>query len=670
MELVAADVAELRVNASRRDPNFRQLGQNPTFIDEQALDIQGTLHLEKFLPAGFGFALPLTVTHTRSASNPQFLSGSDLPGAGIAELRTPKNDFTTYTLSLRRTKPIGTPVLAQLVNHLSATTTYVDGGARSEFSSSSTRRLDATLDYTVADSAKTFQLPGWMDRVLGILPDWLQGGPVGALRKGVFRWNPSLIHLSSGIIDGRDRQNSFLKPAGAADDDPRLSLAFTNLWRSNGTVELQPTKALTLRWDLVSVRDMRQYGDSNRAAAVASTERATLFGMDAGFERQRSMLTSVSFAPLISPWFRPRADFGTTYSMVRDPNTPYLVALAGSADSTLPRRLTGSQSLGAGLTIDLPRAFAIYAGDSTRWLRRFGRTFAPLDVTVSRSLIASLDGAPLDPSKTFQWGIGGVGIYRWVSGMPATTVGSTESVNASSSLFLPLSTALVGRYRRAFTRNWADRPDQGQAQIQGAQTVFPDVSLRWNWRPRSVSAFVSALAANVGYSDASASITIPGLTLDDPAQLRRSHVRAYPIGGSLVFSGFGAMSATTGFTRTTRLDSLPGSVSQGKTDDLNFDVGRSFRLPRGWLRLNSAIRTHVGWQTSRTTTYVSDIGSSASSRLADQGRTAINFDANADLTSNMLFTFQVSRVLTYDNNANRRVSQFVLSTVLQLQLAK
>jgi hypothetical protein len=671
MELVAADVAELRVTASRRDPNFRQLGQNPTFTDERALDIQGTLHLERFLPKGFGFAMPLTVTHTRSASDPQFLSGSDLPGAGIVGLRTPRTDFTTYTLSLRRSKPIGTPVLAQLINHLSATTTYVDGGARNEFSSSASRRLDATIDYIVADSARTFQLPGWMDRVLGILPDWLQGGPVGALRKGVFRWNPTQIHLSTGFTGARDAQNSFLKPAGATDDDPRLSRALTDLWRSSGTVELQPTKGLTIRSDLISVRDMRLYGDSNRAGAIASLDRGALFGMDAGFERQRSMFTSVSFAPLVSPWLRPRADFGTTYSMVRDPNTSYLVAAPGSTDSTLPRRLTGSQSLGGGLTVDLPRAFAIYAGDSARWLRRFGRTFAPLDVTVSRSLISSLDGAPLDPSATYQFGIGGVGIYRYVGGLPATTVGSTESVNASSSLFLPFSTAIVGRYRRAFTRNWTDRPEQGQAQIQGAQTVFPDVSVRWNWRPRSVDAFITALSANLGYSDAAGSITIPGLSLEDPAQLRRSHVRAYPLSGSLLFAGSAGLNATTGFTRTTRIDSLPGSVSQGKTDDLNVDVGRSFRLPLSWgVGLKSDIRTHVGFQRSRTTTYILDAGSTSVSRLADQGRTSVNFDANADLTSNMLFTFQLSRVLTYDNNANRRVSQFVLSTVLQLQLAR
>ena len=668
MEMVAADVAELRVNASRRDPNFRQLGQNPSFIDERALDIQGTFHLEKLLPRGFGFALPLTVTHTRTSTTPQFLSGTDLLGAGIAGLRAPSTDFTTYTLSLRRTAPIGTPVLAQLVNHLALTSSFVDGGATNEYQSTSSRRLDLGVDYTVADSAKVMQLPGWMDRILGLFPDWLQGGPVGALRKGVFRWNPTQIHLASGIVLATDDRSSFLKPAGAPDDDPGLTRALTHLWRSSGTVELQPTKALTLRWDLVELRDMRQYGDSNRAGQIATAGRNEIWGMDAGFERERSMLTSVSFAPLVSPWLRPRADFGTTYSMVRDPNTPYLVAMPTSNDSTLPRRLTGTQSLGGGLTIDLPRAFAIYT-DSARWTRRFGRAFAPVDFNVSRSLISSLDGSPINPSGTFQFGLGGLGIYRYVGDLPATTVGSTESVSASSSLFLPFSTALVGRYRRAFTRNWTDRRDQGQAQILGTQTIFPDVSLRWNWRPRSADAFITALGANVGYSDAAATISIPGLDADQPANIRRSHVRAYPLGVSLVFAGTAGLNATTGFTHTSRIDTLPGSTSRGKTDELNMDVGRSFRLPRSW-GLKNAVRTHFGWQRSRTTTYILDAESTTSSRLADQGRTSLNLDADTDLSDTMLFTFQVSHVLTYDNNANRRVSQFVLSTVLQLQLRR
>jgi hypothetical protein len=56
-----------------------------------------------------------------------------------------------------------------------------------------------------------------------------------------------------------------------------------------------------------------------------------------------------------------------------------------------------------------------------------------------------------------------------------------------------------------------------------------------------------------------------------------------------------------------------------------------------------------------------------SSRLGDQGRNSFNLNADTDLSETLLFTFQASRVVTFDNNLNRRVSQFVLSTVLQME---
>jgi hypothetical protein len=45
----------------------------------------------------------------------------------------------------------------------------------------------------------------------------------------------------------------------------------------------------------------------------------------------------------------------------------------------------------------------------------------------------------------------------------------------------------------------------------------------------------------------------------------------------------------------------------------------------------------------------------------------VSLNADADLSETLVFTLQGSRVVTYDNNFNRRNNQFVLSTVLQVQ---
>ena len=653
LEMVAADVAELRVNASRRDPNFRQLGQQPSFVDDRALDIQATFHLEKLLPKSLGFALPLTVTHTRSASEPLFLERTDLRGDGIEGLRTPRTDATVYSLSVRRTAPIGVPVIGPLLDNLVATSSYVDGGTRSEYQTGSRHYFTFGIDWIMADSAKAMPMPGWIDLLLG--------------GDGRLRWNPARIHFSSAIDRGADRRFSFFKPAEAPDDKPRLALSMRDLWRNGSTIELRPTSSLMLRWDLVSLRDLRQYGDTNPAAAIASSARERVLGLDAGFERERSMVTSISFAPDLSPWFRPRADYGTTYNMIRDPNTPNLVTALGTADSTLPRRLSATQSLAGGLTLDIPRFLTTYASDSGR-IRRLSRVFAPIDVNVTRTLLSNFDGAGFRPPVGYQLGFGGIEAFRTVHGVPATTVGSTESVNASSSLYLPFNTAVVGRYRRTFTRNWIQRLAEGQARIDGTQTVFPDVSARWSWRPKTPDFFISALGANIGYSDAQATTSIPSFGGGGPPDLRRSHVRTYPVSASFVWAGTGGLSTTAGYTRTTRVDSLPGSINTGGTHELNVDVGRAFRLR--WLGLPKELRTRLGWQRTLTSSYVVDALTRTRARLADQGRNAFSLNADTELNDAMVFSFEASRVVTYDSNANRRLNQFVLSTVLEIGLGR
>ena len=81
------------------------------------------------------------------------------------------------------------------------------------------------------------------------------------------------------------------------------------------------------------------------------------------------MQAGINISPPITAWFRPRLDFGTSYNMLRDPNT---LSFARDIDSTgslkFPRRLGNSQTMTAGLTLDLPKAVKLYT-DSTSFLR-------------------------------------------------------------------------------------------------------------------------------------------------------------------------------------------------------------------------------------------------------------------------------------------------------------
>src|SRR4029078_5518748 len=102
----------------------------------------------------------------------------------------------------RHTPLLGNSTVAPRFNNLTATSTYVSGGRRSEYQTGSTRAFNVVVDYLVADSARTARTPGVLDRVLGVLPGFLQAGPIGALRSSVFRWNPSQLRITSALAKG------------------------------------------------------------------------------------------------------------------------------------------------------------------------------------------------------------------------------------------------------------------------------------------------------------------------------------------------------------------------------------------------------------------------------------------------------------------------------------
>ncbi|HEV7990385.1 MAG TPA: cell surface protein SprA [Gemmatimonadaceae bacterium] len=679
--LSAADIADIRVGFTRKDPHFRQLTDQPSFVDDRLLDVVATLHLEKLLPVQLGLSIPLTITHVSSASSPLYLTGTDIRGGGVDNLRAPRSGNTTYSLSVRRTAAMSNPLLGALVDNLGLTSTYTTGDSRNEYQQGDSRNFSLALDYNVNAEARTARLPGVFGHPLSLLPGAMRGGKRDTLvgPGTVFRWNPTVLRITSGVVRGTDHRFSFFKPAFAPDDSARESAAESNLWRNASTLELRPTSALTARWDFVSLRDLRDYGDTTAASRAATESRANVFGANVGAERERSLLTSFAFAPQLSQWFRPRADFGTQYGMLRDPNLRSLALDSFGQSSTsfgntvtdsatLPRRITVSQNMGAGVTLDLGKALTMYSGDSSL-ARRLAKVFAPFDITLNRSLLSAFDGAHGASPLALQLGFGGVDAFRRVNGELATATGLTQALAASQSFLLPGGAAFVNRYRRTTTRSWTRRIDDTQGMADGEQTVFPDVSLRWTWRPpASLAGLVTSVGANAGYANSISSTFIPGDAAFALSESRSSHVRTTPLNASVAW-GFGrGLTTSAGWTRTTRTDSLPGSIADGKAEDMSVDVGRAFKIPRSWgYTDNGDIRARIGYQQTRASTFISDYARTGSSRLADNGRSAVSLNADADLSQTLVFTLQGSRVVTYDNNFNRRNTQLVVSTVLQVQ---
>jgi hypothetical protein len=678
------DVADLHLSFSNRDPNFRQLGEPPTFLSERNIGVIGTIHLDRFLPRGLGLALPLTINKVSVANDPLYLTQTDISASGVPGVRKPRTDLTNYSVTVRRSSPMNGGILGPLVNNLSATTSYVTGVDRTEYQDGKAHNLSVSLDFLVAnDSARTVGLPSLLDRAFTALPSLLQAGPVSALRGSSFRWNPTQLSLNSGFIRATDRRTSFIKPAGAPDDPPSVAEAQSRLWRNGSVLEFQPTPGLTARWEVQSVRDLRDYGDTTALTSVATRERQSLFGANTGFERERTLLTSFVFAPGFSSWIHPRGELGTQYNMLRDPNARSLMplpgvlvvdsilaardSLAAASSFTLARRMSAAQTASAGAQVDVARAFAVYSADSST-LARLGRMFSPIDVSYTRSLLSAMDAAAVDAPLSFQFGFGGPASFRTINGATATTSGQTGLFTAAEALLFPYGTSFVNRFTRTTTTNWIARDDQSQAQVDGVQRRFPDALLQWAYRPAPGANVLSNVSASVGFARSDVTLSLPSLIDQTPPEIRHTHVETYPIAGAIAFAGPSAFSTGARYQLRRAIDSLPASVARSTGNDLSVDAGRVFHIPASWqLGVHDDLRTRFTFQLTHNTTSVFDSTGSVRARLQDNGRKTFTLTADSNINEFLVLTFNGSHILTFDNNLNRRFEYTVFSAVFQWQ---
>jgi hypothetical protein len=677
LEVRAGGIADIRVNASRRDAYFRQLAETPTYVGQDALDLVSTVRLEKLLPASLGLSLPVSIAYSGASSAPELLQSSDLRASEVDGLRTPRASSASYAISARRITPMANPFLGAVFDNVTLNGALATSTARSEYQSGGAKSWSATMDYVVAAEPRATALPGWFTRALGDLPPWISESELGrAIRGAAFRWNPAQIRFTSGLAKSNDDRRTFLKPASAYDDSGRVVSSRSDLWRNVAAIELRPVGPLTLRWDATSTRDLRDYAagldtsvirlDSARLAATRD-ERGTLFGRDVGLERDRQMTAAATFAPPFSSWLKPRVDVGSTFSFVRDPNARPLTlfdSLTRDSSYVLPRRFGNTQTVTTAAQLDLQSMGRVF-WQRLHWLRRFSDAVTPIDVSYSRSLISAFDNEAESPSLGYQLALGGARSFRSLRGQSATTAGLTNTVSAGSSLVFPYGFVLVPRYGLTTTRSWYRRTDDEQDVIDGVQRDYPDLTLRWSLVPgrsalgRFIAHGITNLAASTGARYTRVAALAPSTNTD--GDLRVSRVRVYPINATITWP-FGDLSTTGGYSWSIRDDSLPGNATHGVTGERSADVARSWALPSQW-NTRSPLRTRLGWQETRTKNVLVESGRS----LQDNARRVFSLSADTDLNPTMSFSLQGSRTATMDRNYNRRFVQTVITAALQLQ---
>ena len=253
--LSAADIADIRVGFTQQGSALPAARRCSRASSTTAWSTSSARCISRSCcPARLGLAMPLTITHLSSASTPLYLSGTDIRGARRGRTcarRAPASRRTRSACAARRR--CRNPLLGALVDNLGLTSTYTTGDSRNEYQQGNARqlraqpRLQRRRRAAHRAAARVIRLP------LGAAA---QRAAAAAARHAaapgtVFRWNPTVLRISSGVVRGTDRRFSFFKPADALDDSARESRAEPNLWRNASTLELRPTerahRALGLR---------------------------------------------------------------------------------------------------------------------------------------------------------------------------------------------------------------------------------------------------------------------------------------------------------------------------------------------------------------------------------------------------------------------------------------
>lgn len=681
LSLNAGDFADVRLNLSRRDPNFRQLGETPTFLTTSGVNIGTTLHLERFLPAKLGLAIPFSIDYSGSGVEQLFVNRSDVRASGIDNLRNPRDRRTSYAFAVRRATPLEKGWYAPVVNALAFNGSWSNAGLQSAFQEATANSYLFGGGLALGSEVRQSRLPRLLTGLTAVLPRrWRESARVKQWREQPVRWAPTQFRLNSSVARTANTTTSFTKVASLASDTGEVVAGLTNVWANTGTLEFRPVQAFMASINARQLLDLRDYrgeglvADSLDRGRAATDERLQLLGANVGLERERSVNSVFALQPQVSNWLRPRADFTSTFALNRDPNARVLLR---SNDTTgafrLPKRLGAAQSLNLGSVFDLARLVANVTREKST-ARRLGALLAPIDVQWQQSLTSNYDNTAYIPGWGLQFGLGGLESFRGIDRQLATTAGRLRRTTVQGALNLPFALTLQARAEQGTTETWTRRTLDGfQAVITSTQLVRPDYRLSWNWRPVRLGKIVSLVSVNGRYLITEQETTIPN-ELGGLADRSRTVARNRPLSASITWSAFGNLVTNASVNRQRREDLRPGSITNGDTRTMSFDIQRVVRLPKTWNTRDGQLRTSASyqseeafWQVNGTSVFTGATLTTAPSVITNTGRRAYNLNASTDLSDLLSLNVTGSQIVNFDRNVNRQLSTLVFSAVLQVR---
>jgi hypothetical protein len=663
--LVASDVGTFEVSGLYQSGQFHQMSQSPTYQNAASLVAVTSLRLEKFLPPRLGLIVPVNISSNWGWVDPELLSGSDVRAAGLDQLRRPRSDATTWSVSIRDPLRPGSAHLTKLVLHpLSFTATGSAASNTTSLSDLTSSAWATSLGYALSPQRRTYRMGlGGLTRGL---PRWLRESAGGqGLARASFAPVPTQLQFTSTVSHTIADLQTYQEPVRVLADTilrPVNSEQF--LWRNTGSVTWQPFTMLSMNSSLASTRDLREYPDSTTLGRVANASHHSLLGTDVGVERDRNLTNSMRVAPRFAAWLGSDLTVGTNFFLSRSLTTRNPVRIEGDTAGAyiLPQTLSNSRFIEFHFSVEPHLLAARIFGDTTRLAKSLVR-FRPIEITRRHTLESTFDLATFNPGLGYQFALGNLNSFLRRDGQNAIGAADAMTTNVSTSMDFPGGLSAQLSYESTDADRYQQNSTEGFLKTNGSTKAWP--SGRFNWSRTFAHGPISRLSGGSSIRQERASSTndfggeAPSLSVSETRRISPTL--------DLIFRN-GLTATITGETDNTEGTSS-GNLTQVKQLNLVGVVSWSMRLPQ----LLSAARRSL--QTSITVTQNSN--SSCIQRTGDS--TCVPYydlrrlDVRTSFAATLEHAIQTGLALSYTHNSVRsqglRLATINISVFLSVPLS-
>jgi hypothetical protein len=660
--LVASDVGSFAVSYVRQNGQFRQINQDPTYLGKDVLQMNGSLRLERFLPASLGLAIPLTITRASTGITPDLLTGTDIRGEALPGLRRPENTTSTYSLAVRRSRPGKSWLARGLLDPLAFAANMTNGRAVTELSDVTAKTYDFNLNYLLQLRRGGIRLP--LGGIIGALPRFLRESEAGkALARADLGLWPTRLSLTSGLSRNEANATAFRFPVARADDDGlRPTLALTNLWRNAAGLTWQPLGMLTLSGDLTSTRDLRVYPDSSSIGRLAYDERRFLLGIPVGVERDRALSTALVLSPRLTSWLRPRFTSGSSFVLSRTLTSRDPVRVdEDSGAFILPQTLNNARTNELGGSLDLARLLRLIGGGDSSALGKAAARIRPLDASTRLSRNSTYDLSAFDPSLKYQLGLGGLEGFFAQEGSAARGVSEARTSTITGGADLPGGIAFTLSHALTRTTRF-QRIGEGFVETETSQEEWPVGNVRWSHSFRKSP--LTLLAVGTGFRRRKGS-SVQGDVSGRPAL---SSIASSSVTPDLQIGLRNGITLTMGLGNVSQQSLSNGNETQLDQDDINATLSYAFRMPRSISRSRKPVRSSFSFLNSLARSCIRQGNQLECEVISDVRRRELRGGLDTDISQTLSGGLQVNYSVSDARQLSRRTSQISIIASFQLSL--